>query len=81
VAVKLIAAAVEQAGSDEPAAVQRALDRLSLVTPQGEYRYLPTDHSGLRVDDVAITEIRRGRFVLTAWSKKRMALGSHELSP
>jgi branched-chain amino acid transport system substrate-binding protein len=81
VAVKLIAAAIEQAGSDEPAAVQRALDRVDLVTPQGEYRYSPSDHSGLRVDDVAITEIRQGRFVLTAWSKKRMALGSRERLP
>ena len=73
VAVKLVAAAIEQAGSDEPAAVQRALDRLDLVTPQGEYTYSPTDHSGLRVDDVAVTEIRQGHFVLTAWSKERLA--------
>jgi branched-chain amino acid transport system substrate-binding protein len=78
VAVKLVAAAIEQAGSDEPTAIQRALDHLNLVTPQGEYRYSPTDHSGLRVDDVAITEIRQGHFVLTAWSKERMALGSRE---
>ena len=82
VAVKLIAAAISQAGSDEPAAVQRALDRLSLVTPQGEYRYSQTNHSGLRVDDVAITEIRQGRFVLTAWSKERLTrLGSDERIP
>ena len=82
VAVKLIAAAISQAGSDEPPAVQRALDRLSLVTPQGEYRYSQTNHSGLRVDDVAITEIRQGRFVLTAWSKERLIrLGSHERIP
>ena len=82
VAVKLIAAAIEQAGSDEPAVVQRALDHLSLVTPQGEYRYSQTDHSGLRVDDVAITEIRQGRFALTAWSKERLArLDSRERLP
>jgi branched-chain amino acid transport system substrate-binding protein len=82
VAVKLVAAAIERARGDEPAAVQRALDGLSLVTPQGEYRYSPTDHSGLRVDDVAITEIRQGRFVLTAWSKERLArLGTREHPP
>ena len=82
VAVKLIAAAIERAGSAEPAVVQRALDRLSLVTPQGEYRYSQTDHSGLQVDDVAIAEIRQGRFVLTAWSRERLTrLGSHERIP
>jgi branched-chain amino acid transport system substrate-binding protein len=73
VAVKLIAAAIEQAGSDDPHAIQRALDRLQLVTPQGKYRYSATDHSGLQVDDVAITEIRNGRFTLTDWSRARMS--------
>jgi branched-chain amino acid transport system substrate-binding protein len=72
VAVKLIAAAIEQAGSDAPAAIRAALDRLSLVTPQGEYRYSQANHSGLETDDVAITEIWKGRFTLTDWSKERL---------
>lgn len=73
VAVKLICAAIEQAQSDRPTAIQAALDGLRLVTPQGEYRYSPGDHSGLQLDDVAITEIRNGRFMLTDWSKQQLA--------
>jgi branched-chain amino acid transport system substrate-binding protein len=42
------------------------------VTPQGEYRYSQANHSGLETDDVAITEIWKGRFTLTDWSKERL---------
>ena len=72
VAVKLIAAALTKAGVDQPQAVQQALTHLSLVTPQGEYRYSADDHSGLQMGDVAITEIRDGKFALTSWSKAQL---------
>ncbi|GEL16878.1 ABC transporter substrate-binding protein [Pseudonocardia asaccharolytica] len=71
-AVKLIAAAIEQAGSDDPKAIQQALNNLTLLTPEGEYRYTPQDHSGLQVEDVAITQVQNGQFVLTDWSRKQL---------
>ena len=72
VAMQLLGAAIARANSDDPKAVQAALDRLQLVTPQGVYRYSASNHSGLDVDDVAITEIRNGQFVLTDWSRQQL---------
>ncbi|HEX4247504.1 MAG TPA: ABC transporter substrate-binding protein, partial [Pseudonocardia sp.] len=71
-AVRLIAAAIERAGSDEPRSIQRELTRLTLLTPEGRYRYTPTDHAGLRVDDVAVTVVRDGAFALTDWSRTQL---------
>ena len=72
VAVKLIAAAIELARSDRPVAIQAALDRLTLLTPQGTYRYSKEDHSGLQADDILITQIHGGQFTLTDWSRQRL---------
>jgi branched-chain amino acid transport system substrate-binding protein len=74
VAVQLIAAAIQQADSDDPSLVQASLERLRLLTPQGEYHYSASDHSGLDVDVVAITEIRAGKYQLTDWSKQRLGV-------
>jgi len=46
-AVQLIAAAIKQAGNANPQDIQRALNNLTLLTPEGEYRYTPQDHAGL----------------------------------
>lgn len=73
VAVKLIAAAIAKAGSAEPLQIRAALDTLTLTTPQGIYHYTPENHSGLSVDDVAISRIEKGRFALTNWSRTRLA--------
>jgi branched-chain amino acid transport system substrate-binding protein len=72
VAVKLIAAAIDLAGSDRPVAIQAALDRLSLLTPQGTYRYSNDDHSGLQADDIVMAKIHNGEFTLTDWSRQRL---------
>jgi branched-chain amino acid transport system substrate-binding protein len=72
VAVRLIAAAIERAGSTDPIAIRDALDHMALATPEGEYRYSPVDHSGLAVDDVAVAEVRAGRFELTHWSRLQL---------
>ncbi|HYH30939.1 MAG TPA: ABC transporter substrate-binding protein [Pseudonocardia sp.] len=72
-AVKLIAAAIEQAGSADPEAIQQALENLTLLTPEGEYNYTPEDHSGLGVDDVAINVVQDGAFVPTDWSRQQLA--------
>jgi branched-chain amino acid transport system substrate-binding protein len=71
-AVKLIAAAIEQAGSAEPQEIQKALGDLTLLTPEGEYRYTAEDHAGLSVDDVAINVVRDGAFVPTDWSMQQL---------
>ncbi|MHC9292405.1 ABC transporter substrate-binding protein [Mycobacterium sp. LTG2003] len=71
-AAKLIAAAIDSAGDDEPHAVQRAMESLSCLTPEGEYNFSHADHSGLDTDDVAIAVIRDGRFRLTPWSHARL---------
>jgi branched-chain amino acid transport system substrate-binding protein len=72
VAVKLIAAAIEKAGDTAPEAIQKALDGLTLTTPEGEYRFTSDDHSGLGVDDVAVTVVTNGEFVPTDWSQQQL---------
>ncbi len=72
-AVQLIAAAIKQAGNANPQDIQRALSNLTLLTPEGEYRYTPQDHAGLGVDDVAINVVRGGAFVPTDWSQQQLA--------
>jgi branched-chain amino acid transport system substrate-binding protein len=72
VAVKMIAAAIEKAGSTDPGAIQKALDELTLTTPEGEYRFSSDDHSGLSVDDVAVTVVTNGEFVPTDWSLQQL---------
>lgn len=73
VAVRLIAAAVEKAGSVAPDAVRAALEDVSVSTPQGRYGYTATNHSGLSIDDVMISQIVDGAFRLTPWSAARLA--------
>ncbi|MGH3504079.1 MAG: ABC transporter substrate-binding protein [Nocardioidaceae bacterium] len=72
-AVKIIAAAIEKAGSADPEKIQDAMENLSLETPEGQYNYSPSNHAGLVVDDVAITTVQKGDFVLTDWSKKQLS--------
>lgn len=71
--VEIIAAAIKKADSTDPQKIQAAMENLSLQTPEGEYKYTPKDHSGLTVDDVAITVVKNGQFELTDWSKKQLA--------
>jgi branched-chain amino acid transport system substrate-binding protein len=72
-AVKLVAAAITEAGGDNPHRVRDALETLNAVTPQGEYHYSATNHHGLTAAQVAVTVIDRGRFVPTAWCRGELA--------
>ena len=75
--VKLLVEAIEKAGSTEPAAIRDALEHLTLVTPNGEYKYSRTDHAGLGPEFIAITTVKQGAFEPTDWSVKQLAgLGS-----
>lgn len=72
-AVRLIAAAIESAGSAAPERIRRALERLTLSTPEGVYRYSPTNHRGLDPEDMAIAVVRGGDFAVTDWSRRSLA--------
>jgi branched-chain amino acid transport system substrate-binding protein len=57
--VLMIAEAVEQEGATREG-IQRALEGLEFVGPEGTYRYGPDDHAGLGSESVAVSEIRDG---------------------
>jgi branched-chain amino acid transport system substrate-binding protein len=72
-AVKLIAAAITQAKSADPSKIDQALNHLTQATPEGTYHYTSDDHSGLTVDDVAITRVQaNGSFKPTKWSSQQL---------
>lgn len=72
VAVNMIAQAIEKAGSADPVDIQKALEELTITTPEGEYTYSADDHAGLSVDDVAIAVVTNGEFVPTDWSQQQL---------
>ncbi|NMN74017.1 amino acid/amide ABC transporter substrate-binding protein (HAAT family) [Rhizobium sp. 57MFTsu3.2] len=73
VAVRLIAAAIDNAGSSDPSAIRDALERVKVQTPQGRYAFTATNHSGLSIEDVTITRISGGQFKLLPWSACELA--------
>lgn len=75
--VKLLVAAIEKAGSTEPEKIREALESLTLVTPNGEYRYGPKDHAGLGPEYIAMVTVAQGAFKPTDWATEQFAeLGS-----
>jgi branched-chain amino acid transport system substrate-binding protein len=72
-AVQLLAGAIGKAKSTDAAKLQAALEGLTLVTPNGTYRYSKTDHSGLKPDFISINKVSGGAFVPTDWSKSQFA--------
>jgi branched-chain amino acid transport system substrate-binding protein len=76
-AVKLLVAAIEKAGSAEPEKVRDALEGLTLVTPNGEYKYSKTNHAGLGPEFISVNTVTQGAFKPTDWSSEQLAgLGS-----
>lgn len=71
--VKLLVAAIQEAGSVDRAKVRAALEELTLLTPNGTYRYTKTDHSGLKPDFISINTVKDGTFVPTDWSRTQLA--------
>lgn len=69
----LFAALRKAAPSFSPAAIQAALSRLSILTPDGKYDYTSQDHGGLTPDDVAVVTVRDGTFQATPWQKSQYA--------
>lgn len=64
-AVTILVDAITRAGSTEPAALQSALNSTTnLPGPDGYYNYSPTDHDGLKAEDMIMVKIQGGTWVL-----------------
>ncbi len=64
-AVSLLVNAIETAGSTEPAGIQGALNATqNFAGPDGFYNYSPTDHDGLKAEDMIMVRIEGGAWVL-----------------
>lgn len=74
VAVKLIADAIRRKGS-KPDQIQAGLESATLLTPEGTYKYSKTNHYGLGLDAVVITQVQGGNFVPTQFSQNLLAQG------
>jgi branched-chain amino acid transport system substrate-binding protein len=72
-AVHLLAAAIEKAGSTEPAAIRDALESLRLVTPNGEYAYGKDDHAGLGPQFISVNTVTQGAIRPTEWAGEQLA--------
>jgi len=72
-AVKLLAAAVEKAKGTDKEKIRAALEGLTLLTPNGTYRYSSSDHSGLKADFISINKVTGGAIVPTDWAKQQLA--------
>ncbi|WP_328477546.1 ABC transporter substrate-binding protein [Actinoplanes sp. NBC_00393] len=71
--VKLLAAAIEKAGGTDRPKVRDALEGLTLTTPNGNYTYSATNHSGLTTDFISINKVQAGKFVPTPFSQEILA--------
>lgn len=70
---QLLFAAIEQAGSTEPAAIRDALESLNLVTPNGVYQYTDSDHSGLPKEYISVNTVEDGEFVPNEWAREQLS--------
>jgi branched-chain amino acid transport system substrate-binding protein len=69
----LLFEAIKKAGSAKHEQVQQALENLTLLTPNGKYKYSPTDHSGLTRDYISVNVVKDGKFVPTPWAAEKLA--------
>ncbi|MBE1591605.1 ABC transporter substrate-binding protein [Nonomuraea angiospora] len=69
----LLFEAIKKANSTDQAKVQQALETMDLVTPNGRFRYSPTDHSGLSPEFISVNTVQNGKFVPTDWAKEQLA--------
>ncbi len=65
--------AIRKAGGTDRAKIQKALENLTLLTPNGLYRYTPTDHSGLTPEFISVNVVKDGNFVPTPWAKEQLS--------
>jgi branched-chain amino acid transport system substrate-binding protein len=68
----LLFAAIEKAKSTQRDQIRAALEQLTLLTPNGKYRYSPTDHSGLTRDFISVNVVANAKFVPTPWARDQL---------
>ena len=68
----LLFEAIKKAASVERPKIQQALENSSLVTPNGKFKYSPSDHSGLTRDYISVNVVANGKFVPTEWAKDKL---------
>jgi len=68
----LLFEAIKKAGSTKRDQIRASLEQLTLVTPNGKYRYSATDHSGLTRDFISVNKVTSGKFVPTPWAKEQL---------
>jgi branched-chain amino acid transport system substrate-binding protein len=64
--------AIRKAGSTQRDQIRGAIEQLTLLTPNGLYRYSPTDHSGLTREFISVNVVAGGKFVPTPWAKEQL---------
>ncbi|MFG1696245.1 ABC transporter substrate-binding protein [Nonomuraea sp. NPDC049309] len=69
----LLFEAIKKAGGTDKEKIQQALETMDLITPNGRFRYSPTDHSGLTPEYISINTVKNGEFVPTEWAKEQLA--------
>ncbi|MDA0633512.1 ABC transporter substrate-binding protein [Nonomuraea sp. MCN248] len=69
----LLFEAIRKAGSTDKEKVQQALETMDLITPNGRFRYSPTDHSGLSPEYISVNTVKDGAFVPTEWAQEQLA--------
>jgi branched-chain amino acid transport system substrate-binding protein len=69
----LLFEAIRKSGTLDKGQIREALEQMTLVTPNGKYRYSPTDHSGLSRDFISVNTVSGGKFVPTPWAKDQLA--------
>ncbi|MEW2359320.1 ABC transporter substrate-binding protein [Spirillospora sp. NPDC029432] len=72
-AALLLFEALRKANSTDGEKVQKALESMDLVTPNGRFRYSPTDHSGLGPEYISVNTVKNGQFIPTDWAKDQLA--------
>ena len=68
----LLFEAIKKAGSTKREQIRASLEQLTLVTPNGKYRYSATDHSGLTRDFISVNTVTSGKFVPTPWAQAQL---------
>ena len=71
-AMEVIFAAIEKAGSIEPAAIQDALSNLTIDTVVGPIEYGDDNHGGPGAEYIAMAEIVDNALIADPWSIKRL---------
>ncbi|MBO3751448.1 ABC transporter substrate-binding protein [Streptosporangiaceae bacterium NEAU-GS5] len=71
-AALLLFQAIRNAGGTDPEKIQKALESMKLITPNGLFKYSPTDHSGLSPAYISVNTVTNGAFVPTEWAKAQL---------